>query len=58
MVLVPVSYTHLQVPSVLPRIVRIPSSGDGENGTETVILLEEIIERIDVYKRQSLYCLH
>lgn len=36
-------FATVQVPSVLPRIVRIPPTKGGE--TETVILLEEIIER-------------
>ena len=35
-------FATVQVPSVLPRIVEIPS---GKNGERTVILLEEIIER-------------
>lgn len=35
-------FATVQVPSVLPRIVEIPSE---KNGERTVILLEEIIER-------------
>ncbi len=35
-------FATVQVPSVLPRIVRLP---DGEDGSRKVILLEEIIER-------------
>ena len=35
-------FATVQVPSVLPRIVRLP---DSEDGTKNVILLEEIIER-------------
>ena len=34
-------FATVQVPSVLPRVVEIPSN----EGTKTVILLEEIIER-------------
>lgn len=36
-----VEFATVQVPNVLPRVVRIP----GKKGTETVIFLEEIIER-------------
>ncbi len=35
-------FATVQVPSVLPRIIRLP---DGKNGTKRVILLEEVIER-------------
>ena len=35
-------FATVQVPSVLPRVVQIPSKKDGDT---TVILLEEIIER-------------
>jgi polyphosphate kinase len=35
-------FATVQVPSVLPRIVRLP---DAEDGTQVVILLEELIER-------------
>ena len=35
-------FATVQVPAVLPRIVRLP---DGKNGEKQVILLEEIIER-------------
>ncbi len=35
-------FATVQVPSVLPRIVRLP---DGEDGSRKIILLEEIIER-------------
>ena len=37
-----VEFATVQVPSVLPRIIRLP---DGENGQKCVILLEEVIER-------------
>lgn len=37
-----VEFATVQVPSVLPRIVRLP---DGEDGRKCVILLEEVIER-------------
>ena len=40
-----VEFATVQVPSVLPRIVQIPSGSDQEEGGKTVILLEEIIER-------------
>ena len=35
-------FATVQVPSVLPRIIRLP---DGEDGQKCVILLEEVIER-------------
>ena len=35
-------FATVQVPGVLPRIVQMPTKGDGQN---TVILLEEVIER-------------
>ena len=38
-------FATVQVPSVLPRVVAIPSDGKEENAGLTVILLEEIIER-------------
>ncbi len=38
-------FATVQVPSVLPRVVRIPGSGKKEEEGVTVILLEEIIER-------------
>lgn len=38
-------FATVQVPSVLPRIVQIPSAPDAEGTVKTVILLEEIIER-------------
>lgn len=37
-----VEFATVQVPSVLPRIIRLP---DGEDGQKCVILLEEVIER-------------
>ncbi|MDO4294129.1 MAG: RNA degradosome polyphosphate kinase [Eubacteriales bacterium] len=38
-------FATVQVPSVLPRIVRIPAASGGKEVGYTVILLEEIIER-------------
>lgn len=38
-------FATVQVPSVLPRIVQIPSAGQSDENVKTVILLEEIIER-------------
>lgn len=38
-------FATVQVPSVLPRVVAIPSAEPGEQPALTVILLEEIIER-------------
>lgn len=38
-------FATVQVPSVLPRIVRIPNAGQTDQNVHTVILLEEIIER-------------
>lgn len=37
-----VEFATVQVPSVLPRIIRLP---DGKDGQKCVILLEEVIER-------------
>ena len=50
-------FATVQVPSVLPRIVSIPSEKDGE---KTVILLEEIIERnIDkLFLNYDIICAH
>jgi len=50
-------FATVQVPSVLPRIVSIPSEKEGE---KTVILLEEIIERnIDkLFLNYDIICAH
>ncbi len=50
-------FATVQVPSVLPRIVPIPSANEGE---KTVILLEEIIERnIDkLFLNYDILCAH
>lgn len=50
-------FATVQVPSVLPRIVRLP---DGPDGTKSVILLEELIERnIDrLFSNYDVVCAH
>ncbi|MCD7883358.1 MAG: polyphosphate kinase 1, partial [Lachnospiraceae bacterium] len=50
-------FATVQVPSVLPRIVRLP---DAEDGTKCVILLEELIERnIDkLFSNYHVVCAH
>jgi len=50
-------FATVQVPSVLPRIVRLP---DSEDGTKCVILLEELIERnIDrLFSNYNVVCAH
>ena len=50
-------FATVQVPSVLPRVVQIPSKKDGDT---TVILLEEIIERnIDkLFLSYDVVCAH
>ena len=50
-------FATVQVPSVLPRIVEIPS---GKNGERTVILLEEIIERniSKLFLNYNVLCAH
>ena len=50
-------FATVQVPSVLPRIVEIPSEGDGERA---VILLEEIIERnmAKLFLSYDVICVH
>ena len=50
-------FATVQVPSVLPRVVQIPSKKDGDT---TVILLEEIIERnIDkLFLSYDVICAH
>ncbi|MCC8107309.1 MAG: RNA degradosome polyphosphate kinase [Clostridiales bacterium] len=50
-------FATVQVPSVLPRIVRLP---DKEDGTKCVILLEELIERnIDqLFSNYNVVCAH
>ncbi|MCR5626812.1 MAG: RNA degradosome polyphosphate kinase [Lachnospiraceae bacterium] len=52
----PVEFAMVQVPDVLPRIVNIPSKGDGKS----VILLEEVIERnIDkLFLNYTVVCAH
>ena len=50
-------FATVQVPSVLPRIVEIPSA---EKGTRSVILLEEIIERnmAKLFLSYDVICVH
>lgn len=50
-------FATVQVPSVLPRIIRLP---DGPEGTVTLILLEELIERnIDkLFLNYNVVCAH
>ncbi len=50
-------FATVQVPSVLPRIIRLP---DGPNGEKSVILLEQLIERnIDkLFLNYNVVCAH
>jgi len=50
-------FATVQVPSVLPRIVRLP---DAEDGNQVVILLEEIIERNmhQLFLSYNIVCAH
>ncbi len=50
-------FATVQVPSVLPRIVRLP---DAKDGTKVVILLEEIIERNmqQLFLSYNIVCAH
>ncbi|MCI8599207.1 MAG: RNA degradosome polyphosphate kinase [Lachnospiraceae bacterium] len=50
-------FATVQVPSVLPRIVRLP---DAEDGTHVVILLEELIERNmqQLFLSYNIVCAH
>ncbi|MCI9252765.1 MAG: RNA degradosome polyphosphate kinase [Lachnospiraceae bacterium] len=50
-------FATVQVPSVLPRIVRLP---DGKDGSKVVILLEEIIERNmqQLFLSYNIVCAH
>ncbi len=50
-------FATVQVPSVLPRIVRLP---DAEDGTQVVILLEELIERNmqQLFLSYNIVCAH
>ena len=50
-------FATVQVPSVLPRIVRLP---DAKDGTQVVILLEELIERNmqQLFLSYNIVCAH
>ena len=50
-------FATVQVPSVLPRIVRLP---DGEDGRRIVILLEEVIEKYIglLFQHYDVICAH
>lgn len=50
-------FATVQVPSVLPRIIRLP---DGENGESSVILLEELVERNigQLFSNYDVVCAH
>lgn len=54
-----IEFATVQVPSVLPRVVQIPSD-DVEAGGKTVILLEEIIERniSKLFLNYNVLCAH
>ncbi|MCD7736163.1 MAG: RNA degradosome polyphosphate kinase [Lachnospiraceae bacterium] len=52
-----IEFATVQVPSVLPRIVRLPDAADG---TKCVILLEELIERNihQLFSNYNVICAH
>lgn len=55
-----IEFATVQVPSVLPRIVRIPSAEQTGDNISTVILLEEIIERNiqKLFLNCKVHCVH